>query len=108
VCEVVKKYAYNALMGGSNGIKVVLVACLERSDVLKSNDGRSIVEAGVSSLNFDDGRTWLACEGGTIVSSYMVLPLLFEAWTGEQLETTVSELVAVNNGGAALTARGKL
>jgi hypothetical protein len=105
---VVKKYAYNALMGDSNGVKVVLPACWERCDVLRSNDGRSIVEAGVSSLNFDDGRTWLACEGGTIVSSYMVLPLVFEAWTGEQLEGAVSELVGVNSGGAALTARGKL
>jgi hypothetical protein len=81
---------------------------LERSDLLKSKYGCSIGEAGISSLNFDYGRTWLPCEGGRIVSPDKVLPPLFEAWTGEQLATTVSELVEVNNGGAALAAYGKL
>jgi hypothetical protein len=104
----VKKYTYNPLIGGSNAIKVVLPACLERSDLLKSKYGCSIGEAGIYSLNFDDGRTWLACEGGKIVSPDKVLPPLFEAWTEEQLEATVSELVAVNNGGGALAAYGKL
>jgi hypothetical protein len=78
---VVKKYAYNPLMGGSNAIKVLLPACLERSDLLKSKYGRSIGEAGVSSLKFEETRTWLADEACEILSSYKVLPPLFEAWT---------------------------
>jgi hypothetical protein len=95
-------------MGSSNAIKVVLPACLERSDLLKSKYGCSIGEAGIYSLNFDDTRTCLACEGGKRVSPDKVLPPLFEAWTEEQLETTVSELVAVKSGGGALAAYGKL
>jgi hypothetical protein len=95
-------------MGSSKAIKVVLPACLERSELLKSKYGCSIGEAGSSSLNFDDTHTWLAGEEGRVVSPDKVLPPLFEAWTEEQLETTVSELVEVKSGGAALAAYGKL
>ena len=41
-------------------------------------------------------------------SPYKTLPPLFEDWDEEQLDTTVSEMENIADGGAALTAYGKL
>lgn len=108
LCEVVKKFYYNPLTKGSNSIKQVLPAVLNTSHFLKEKYAQPIGSIGVGSLNFDSSHIWLKKENDIILSPYKTLPPLFDGWTEEQLDTTISELEGVDNGGAALTAYGKL
>lgn len=108
LCEVVKKFYYNPLTKGSNSIKQVLPSVLNTSHFLKEKYAQPIGSIGVGSLNFDSSHIWLKKENDIILSPYKTLPPLFDGWTEEQLDTTISELEGVDNGGAALTAYGKL
>lgn len=108
LCEVVKKYYYDPYMKGSNSIKVVLPAVLNSSEFVQNKYGKAIGDIGVTSLNFAPEQIWLNIEDGEVKSPYKLLPALFTDWSNEELESTVSELSDINNGGAALTAYGKL
>ncbi len=108
LCEVVKKYYYDPFMGGSNSIKAVLPAVLNSSKYLQEKYSQPIGQIGVGSKNFNNKHTWFQFEQGKLVSPYKILPPLFNNWTEEQLEATISELDSIANGGAALTAYGKL
>ena len=108
MCEIVKKYYYNPLTNGSNSIKHVLPASLNSSRYLKNKYSKPLGIIGVSSLNFDRSHIWLTEKDGEIISPYKGLPQLFDNWTVEQLETLVSEIEGIDNGGAALTAYGRL
>jgi hypothetical protein len=108
MCEMVKWYYYNPLTKGSNSIKQVLPASLNTSEFLKSKYTKPIGEIGLTSKNFPSSHVWIQIENGEVKSPYKMLPPLFEDWTDEQLDTTISELEGVDNGGAALTAYGKL
>ena len=106
--EVVKNYYYDPYMGGSNSIKAVLPAVLNSSTYLQQKYSRPIAEIGLSSKNFDLGHIWFNFENGKLLSPYKVLPPLFEDWNEEQLDATVSGMDSIADGGAALTAYGKL
>lgn len=108
MCELVKWYYYNPLTKGSNSIKQVLPAALNSSKFLQEKYTQPIGEIGVTSKNFSPNHTWIQIENGEVISPYKTLPPLFENWTEEQLDATMSELEGVDNGGAALTAYGKL
>ncbi len=108
LCEVVKKYYYDPYMGGSNSIKAVLPAVLNSSEYLQKKYSRPISEIGLSSRNFDPNHIWFHFEKGNLLSPYKILPRLFEDWDEEQLDATVSEMDNIADGGAALTAYGKL
>jgi len=108
LCEIVKKYYYNPLMGGSNSIKVVLPAIMSSSEYLKEKYSKSIQEISLGSKNFEKDHVWFQYDKGELLSPYKALPPLFENWTEDEIERTVSELTDINNGGAALTAYGKL
>jgi hypothetical protein len=108
MCEIVKKYYYNPLTNGSNSIKHVLPAVLHISDHLKNKYSQPLSNISVSSFNFTNSHVWLDTNDGQVSNPYKMLPPLFENWTETQLESTMSELEGVNNGGAALTAYGKL
>ncbi|MFN4762930.1 DUF2779 domain-containing protein [Gillisia sp. Q332] len=108
LCIVVKNYYYNSLMGGSNSIKAVLPAILNSSEYLQLKYSRSITEIGLSSKNFNPAHIWLVNENNKVLSPYKMLPPLFEDWTDEQLDATVSGMEDIADGGAALTAYGKL
>lgn len=108
MCELVKKYYYNPLTKGSNSIKQVLPAALKSSKFLQNKYTKPLGEIGISSKNFSPNHIWISAENGEIKSPYKVLPPLFEGWTEEQLDSTISELEGVSDGGAALTAYGKL
>ena len=108
LCEVIKDYYYNLHMGGSNSIKTVLPAALKTSELLQEKYSRPITEIGLSSKNFSGDHTWLQMKDGEIQSPYKSLPPLFEDWDEEQLDATVSEMENIADGGAALTAYGKL
>lgn len=106
--EIEKNFYYNPLTKGSNSIKAVLPASLASSQMLKEKYSKPIGEINVSSRNFDESHVWLQTENGKVTNPYKMLPPLFENWTEKQMEFTLSEMEGINDGGAALTAYGKL
>ena len=106
--DIEKRYYYNPLTKGSNSIKEVLPAALNSSEFLKEKYSRPIKLIKVTSKNFADNHIWLEEESVSIKSPYKMLPPLFEGWSEEQIESTLSEIEGIDNGGAALTAYGKL
>lgn len=108
LCEIVKMYYYNPLTKGSNSIKAILPAILNTSLFLKNKYSKSLSEINVSSKNFPSTHVWLNMVGDDIVSPYKMLPPLFNNWSEEEIEETLSEIEDISNGGAALTAYAKL
>ncbi len=108
LCEVVKDYYYNLHMGGSNSIKAVLPAVLNTSKYLQNKYAQSIGKLDLTSKNFSDDHIWLQIIEKEIQSPYKTLPALFEDWDEEHLDATISEMENIADGGAALTAYGKL
>lgn len=108
LCQIVKDYYYNPLTKGSNSIKYVLPAVLQKSQFLQNKYSKSSNDIGVSSLNFGNNHIWLQKEGDDVLSPYKMLPPLFEGWTEFEKNETLSDLDDIANGGAALTAYAKL
>ena len=106
--EVEKKYYYNPLTKGSNSIKAVLPASLSSSNFLQEKYSQPLNQINVTSKNFPSNHVWLKIDNGNVKSPYKMLPSVFNGWSEEQLETTLSEIEDISNGGAALTAYGKL
>lgn len=106
--QLVKDYYYDPQMGGSNSIKAVLPAVLHSSTWLQEKYSQPLSAIDLSSKNFEPSHVWLKKENGTVLSPYKMLPRLFADWTEEQLDATVSEMEELADGGAALTAYGKL
>lgn len=106
--EIEKKYYYNPLTKGSNSIKDVLPASLNSSEYLKGKYSQPLNKINVTSKNFSEAHIWLEFEEGYVKSPYKMLPSLFEGWSEEEIENTLSEIEDIANGGAALTAYGKL
>ena len=106
--DLVKKYYYDPHTKGSNSIKAVLPAVLHSSALLRKKYSRPLEEISLSSKNFDDAHVWLKIEEENVLSPYKMLPPLFEDWSEEELDATVSEMENIADGGAALTAYGKL
>ena len=108
LCDVIKKYYYNPYSYGSNSIKKILPAVLKSSQLVKNKYSKSISEINVSSLNFPSHHIWLKEAQGEIVSPYNALPPLYENLSEEEIEKTISEIESISDGGAALTAYGKI
>ena len=108
LCDVVKKYYYNPYTEGSNSIKKVLPALLKSSKVVQEKYGQPIGEIDISSQNFDANHIWLKKENNEISSPYNLLPPLFENMSEDEIHDNISELENINDGGAALTAYGKI
>lgn len=106
--EVEKNFYYNPLTKGSNSIKAVLPAVLNTSEFLRNKYSQPIENINLSSKNFLDTHTWLEIENGKVNSPYKMLPPLFEDWEEEDIQNTLSEIENIADGGAALTAYGKL
>ncbi|WP_310991484.1 DUF2779 domain-containing protein [Aequorivita marina] len=106
--KVVLNYYYNPSMGGSNSIKAVLPAVLNSSEFLKKKYSLALKEIGVSSLNFDSDYIYLKYEYGKVLSPYKLLPPIFKDWDKESLDAAITEIEGISDGGAALTAYGKL
>ncbi|TQO36597.1 uncharacterized protein DUF2779 [Arenibacter algicola] len=108
LCEVIKMFYYNPHTKGSNSIKMILPAILKSSEFLKKKYAQPIRNIGVSSNNFESNHIWLKMELGEVINPYKLLPKVFEDWTEEQIEQSLSEIEDIADGGAALTAYGKL
>ncbi|MFT4851278.1 MAG: hypothetical protein ACI83B_003844 [Sediminicola sp.] len=108
LCDMVKKYYYNPHTFGSSSIKAVLPAILKSSNVVQEKYGQPISEIAVSSQNFESNHIWLKQEGSEIISPYKMLPHVFENISYDEIEAKVSDIENIDNGGAALTAYGKI
>lgn len=106
--DLVKKYYYNPLTKGSNSIKYVLPAILNSCEYLQNKYSKPLKEIGLSSQNFNENHIWLSKDEGVYDNPYKKLPKLFEDWTAEDLDEVVSGMEELADGGAALTAYGKM
>ena len=108
LCQVIKDFYYNPLTRGSNSIKYVLPAILQKSTFLQQKYSQTLQEIGINSHNFSPNHRWLTIENGGVVNPYRMLPPLFEGWDEFEKAETISEMEDVADGGAALTAYAKL
>lgn len=108
LCEIVKNYYYNPLTKGSNSIKEVLPSVLSKSSFLQNKYSHPIELNNVTSKNFPKDHIWLMIENGHVINPYKMLPSVFNGWLEDDIENTLSEIENIDNGGAALTAYGKL
>jgi hypothetical protein len=106
--EVEKNFYYNPKTKGSNSIKEVLPAALNSSKLLQEKYSKPINQINLTSKNFPKNHIWLEVAEDEVLSPYKMLPSVFEGWSEEELESTLSEIEDIDNGGAALTAYGKL
>jgi hypothetical protein len=106
--RVVKDYYYDPYTKGSNSIKDVLPAVLHSSEFLRKKYSKPLLEINLTSKNFDPNHVFLELENDKPVSPYKLLPPLFENWNQDDLDKTVTEIEGISDGGAALTAYGKL
>lgn len=106
--KVIKDYYYNPYTKGSNSIKAVLPAALNSSPFLQAKYGTPLHDINVSSKNFDENHIWLRLENNEVINPYKMLPPLFDGWNEQELADTISEVDAISDGGAALTAYAKL
>ncbi|WP_240751393.1 DUF2779 domain-containing protein [Flagellimonas onchidii] len=106
---VAKNFYFNPTTNGSNSLKDLLPAALNSSDFLKKKYSKSIGDISLTSTNFSNDFVWLRRgEEGELINPYNSLPPVFDNWTEEKIEQSISEIENINDGGAALTAYGKL
>ncbi|MCR9226154.1 MAG: DUF2779 domain-containing protein [Flavobacteriaceae bacterium] len=106
--KVVKDYYYNPLTKGSNSIKAILTAILNTSNFLQEKYSQAIGDISLGSSNFELDHIWLTKTSEKVINPYEMLPPLFEGWSTNELDNTLSELEGIADGGAALTAYAKL
>lgn len=106
--ELVKRFFYAPYTKGSNSIKQVLPAVLNSSAFLQDKYSQAIYGSteGIKSLNFKDWK-WIEWKEGNIVDPYKKLPKLFQDVSDKNMEL-LSEEDELSNGGAALTAYGRM
>lgn len=106
--ELVKRYYYDPFTNGSNSIKYVLPAVLNSSDYLQKKYSNPIYgkEGGIKSLNFKDWK-WIEMKDGKVIDPYKRLPKMFQDASDKTMDL-LSEDDELANGGAALTAYGKM
>lgn len=106
--ELVKRYYYDPYTNGSNSIKYVLPAILNSSDYLKEKYSKPIYGSsdGIKSLNFENWK-WIETENGEIVDPYKRLPKMFQDVSDKNMNILFED-DELRNGGAALTAYGKM
>ena len=107
--EMVRRYYYDPATKGSISIKDVLPAVLSSSAFLQEKYSEPIygTEDGIPSLNFTEQR-WVEFENEKVLNPYKLLPKLFVDETDHDNQILLSEVEAINNGGAAMTAYAKL
>ena len=105
---IAKNFYYNPITKGSNSLKDLLPAALKASTFLKSKYSKPLNEILVSSKNFPKTHIWLKIQNDEVINPYKSLPPVFDNWTETEIQNSISEITDINDGGAALTAYGKL
>jgi hypothetical protein len=108
--ELVKKYYYHPVMGGSNSLKYVLPAILNSSDYIQTKYSQPIYgkNSEILSLNYDDGWVWIKKDDkGVVINPYKLLPPIFEHIDEDQIEEFLMRS-DIQDGGSAMTAYAKM
>ncbi|CAI8253445.1 MAG: Uncharacterised protein [Formosa sp. Hel1_33_131] len=108
LCKVVVNYYYNPHTFGSNSIKKGLPAVLKSSQFVQEKYSRPISEIQVTSKNIPSDHIWLTVKNGEIESPYKTLPPVHKNISQEEIEARLSNIDNIDDGGAALTAYGKI
>jgi hypothetical protein len=108
LCKVVVNYYYNPHTFGSNSIKKVLPAVLKSSQFVQEKYSKPIGTIGVSSKNLQDDHVWLKKLDNEIIDPYKSLPSVHKNISQEEIEARLSNIDNIDDGGAALTAYGKI
>lgn len=106
--DIEKRYYYNPLTKGSNSLKEVLPASINSSPFLLKKYSQPIAEINLTSKNFCNEHVWLEQENGNVLNPYKLLPPVFDNWTEDEIENTLSEVEGIADGGAAMTTYGKM
>ena len=107
--ELVKWYYYDPQTKGSNSIKYVLPAIMNRSAYLQDKYSKSIYGTNtMPSKNFTNFAWIEKDENGTIKDPYKLLPKIFEDVETEDEQKLLSENEELKNGAAAMTAYAKM
>jgi hypothetical protein len=106
--ELVKRFYYDPQTNGSNSIKKVLPAILNRSKYLQQKYGQPIYgcEEGISSKNFNRQR-WIVYENGVIKDPYSLLEPINKDMPDDNTELLFDDEY-LKEGGAATIAYAKL
>lgn len=106
--DLEKRYYYNPLTKGSNSLKEVLPASINSSSYLLKKYSQSLGQINITSKNFSDDHVWLKRDNGKLLNPYKLLPPVFDNWSEEALENTLSEIEGIADGGAAMTTYSKM
>lgn len=108
LCELVKRYYYDPLTNGSNSIKKVLPAILNRSHFLQQKYSQPIYGAkyGIQSKNFVK-QIWIIYENGVLKDPYSLLAPINKELPNEEIEFLFEEDY-LKEGGAATIAYTKM
>lgn len=110
MCQMVKDYYFDPATRGSNSIKAVLPAVINRSKYIKEKYSKPIYGKNgmIRSQNFEDNWVWIQYnEDGIVKDPYQLLPGIFEEINQEERAQFLTEN-ELNNGGAAMTAFAKI
>ena len=107
--EIVQRYYYDPATKGSNSIKDVLPAILNRSTFLQEKYSIPIygAQGGIRSNNFKD-KKWINCEDGRVVDPYKGLPPMFKDVPESDMRNLISSNEELREGGAAMTAYARM
>ena len=106
--ELVKRFYYDPLTKGSNSIKKVFPAILQRSNFLQNKYSNPIYGAanGIPSKNFTD-QQWIVRENGEIKDPYSLLQPINKEAPNENVELFFDN-DELKEGGAAIIAYAKM
>ena len=110
LCEIIKRFWFNPLTGGSNSIKYVLPAILGSSKYLQERYSKPIYgkEKEIHSSNFTE-IVWVKKDSdGTFIDPYKQLPPVFSDYDRKTLSLLSDEDDDVRDGGAAMTAYSRM
>ena len=112
LAEVVLKYYFHPIMGGSYSIKVVLPAVLNSSDFIKGKYSQLIYGTpDMFSQNLLEPKVWIDYgEDGKVKNPYKLLPPIasYLGIDADLNELELKDTESVANGGAALAAYAKM
>ena len=105
--DMVKRFYYDPYAGGSNSIKAILPAVLNRSKYLQEKYSKPIYGTKeIPSHNYKD-KVWIQIQDGVVTNPYKLLPQIFEGKTEEELSEYITDSTLAE-GGAAMMAYAKM
>jgi hypothetical protein len=81
---------------------------LKSSQFVQEKYSKPIGTIGVSSKNLQDDHIWLKKQENKIIDPYKSLPPVHKNISQEEIEARLSNIDNIDDGGAALTAYGKI